>query len=193
MPTFERCDKSVNNMADALLQQFDTHQPLIDAKVKFDFVFAFCDRDEKSGEPTNNALSKGGVKCLGMARKIALKDRALGRGDAEISIDGDWWKDESISDDERRALLDHEMHHIAVKVNRYGVFDLDDLGRPKLFLRPHDYEFGWFDIIAKRHGVASIERKQAARMMLGSGQLYWPEIAALETSSTRFQKVAARH
>jgi hypothetical protein len=179
MPTFQRCPKAVNDMANELMCRFETHTPLLDARVTIDFVFAFADIDEQTQQPIGNALSKGGVKALGLCRKIPLKDRALGRSDAEISIDGQWW--EAASDAERQALLDHELHHISVKVDKRGLVR-DDLGRPVVQLRKHDYEFGWFNVIAERHGRASIERQQAAEMMCDNGQLYWPVIVRKEAA-----------
>lgn len=181
MPTFERCDKSVEALAKELLKKFDSHKPLVALDVKIDFVFAYADVDEK-GRILNDALSKGGIKALGITRKIPLKDRALGRGDAEISLDGDWWK--TVGEEEQAALLDHELHHIAVKSDKNGNVQYDDLGRPKLNLRKHDVEIGWFKCIAERHGAASQERIQAKRIMDDQGQYYWPGIApTIEISS----------
>lgn len=173
MATFQRCPQTVNDMANEILCEFETHKPLLDARVTIDFVFAFADIDEQTNQPIGNALSKNGVKAIGLCRKIALKDRAMGRADAEISLDGQWW--EQASDAERRALLDHELHHIATKTDKRGLVK-DDLGRPVLQLRKHDYEFGWFKAIAARHGRASIERQQAAEMMCDAGQYFWPGI-----------------
>lgn len=161
-------------MARELLCEFATHKPLLDARLTIDFVFAFAEIDEQTQEPKGNALSKGGVKALGLCRKIPLKDRAMGRADAEIALDGQWW--ESATREEQRALLDHELHHIAVRMDKRGLVR-DDLGRPVIQLRKHDYEFGWFAVIAARHGRASIERQQAAEMMLDAGQYFWPSIA----------------
>src|SRR6185436_8049076 len=109
MPTFQKCPPSVTDMANGLLVEYETHKPLLDARVKIDFVWAFSDKDY-DGNPTNDALRKNGVKALGMARKIPLKDRVLGRGDAEITLDGDWWKE--VDKNEQAALLDHELHHL---------------------------------------------------------------------------------
>lgn len=179
MPTFQRCPKEVNELALQILCEFETHKPLLDARVTIDFVFAFADIDEQTQEPIGNALSKNGVKALGLCRKIALKDRAMGRADAEISLDGQWW--EQASDAERRALLDHELHHIATKTDKRGLVK-DDLGRPVIQLRKHDYEFGWFKCVAARHGRASIERQQAAEMMCDAGQYFWPEISTAKAA-----------
>lgn len=186
MPTFKRCDESVSEMAQNLISSFKTHKHLLDYEVKIDFVFAYGDRDEVTTEKKNDALTKNGVKALGICRKLPLKDRAMGRADAEISIDGDWW--ETATDDDRRALLDHELHHIAVKSS-----DRDDLGRPKLGMRPHDFEFGWFKVIAQRHGMASQEQKQARRMMDEGGQFFWPDIHAAESTKGRMAKLEVSH
>lgn len=172
MSKFERCDASVNDLAAEILFEFATHKPLIDAKVTVDYVFAFADCDENTGEPRGHALTLGGYPCLGICRKMPLKDRALGRADAEISLDGDWWK--NATKDERKALLDHELHHLAVKIDKRGLLR-DDLGRPKLELRKHDFDFGWFKIIAERHGQFSIERRQAAQIVVEAGQYLFPD------------------
>jgi hypothetical protein len=105
MPTFERADKSVDALAKSLIEKFQTHKPLIAASAKIDFVMARADRDD-NGHAINDAITKNGVKALGFARKMPLKDRAMGRGDAEVCLDGDWW--EAASDEEQAALLDHE-------------------------------------------------------------------------------------
>jgi Putative phage metallopeptidase len=174
MPTFERCDKSVETLAKDLLGKFDTHKPVLALDVKIDFVFAYADVTDQ-GKILNDALTKGGIKALGITRAIGLKDRALGRGDAEIAIDGDWWK--LATEDQQAALLDHELHHLAVKSDRAGNAQYDDLGRPQIKLRKHDIEVGWFRCIAERHGAASQERIQARQIMDRAGQYFWPGIA----------------
>lgn len=98
----------------------------------------------------------------------------MGRGDAEITIDNQWW--EESTEEEKRALLDHELHHIALKIDKRGIVR-DDLGRPKIQMRNHDLEIGWFKVIAARHGDNSQERLQAKHAMNNMGQYFWPEIA----------------
>jgi len=164
-------------MALEIINAYDTHESLR-TLVKIDYVFAFPDLDETTGEPINFALTKGGLKALGIARKIPLKDRAMGRGDAEISLDGYWWQ--HTDEEEQRALLDHELTHIFATAKR------DDLGRPIIKLRKHDVEFGWFNCVAARHGEFSQERIQAASMMEIQGQFYWPAVAGmLNTTKSR--------
>jgi hypothetical protein len=174
MPTFSKCDKSVHQLATELIAKYPDHKPLEAVEIKLDLVFAFADTDEK-GRPTNDALTKNGIRALGITRAVPLKDRALGRGDAEIALDGDWWK--TASEDEQAALLDHELHHISLKADKSGNIKYDDLSRPLVKLLKHDVEVGWFKIIAARHGAASIERQQAKAIMDSQGQFYWPGIA----------------
>lgn len=172
MPTYQRCPLDINELANGILCEFETHKPLLDAKVKIDFVFAYGDVDDK-GAKVSDAITKNGVKCLGLARKVPIKERAMGRGDAEITLDHDHW--ETITKAEQAALLDHELHHLAVKIDKRGLVR-DDLGRPVLTIRPHDYDFGWFRVIADRHGKHSVEAQQAATMLEESGQLLWPSL-----------------
>ncbi len=188
MSTFQRCPKQVSDLAAAILAEFETHSLTLKAGVKFDFVFALGDRDDK-GVLISDAIKKGGVIVRGVARKIPLKDRALGRADAEIMLDGDWW--EGATDAERKALLDHELHHICPKLDKRGLVT-DDLGRPVLLMRQHDFEFGWFTIIAQRHGIASQERIQAKRIADSAGQFYWPEFISPSLPAAKPKKLAAK-
>lgn len=174
MPTYTKADKSVHNLARLLIGQYPDHKPLEAVELKLDIVFAFADTDEK-GRPLNDALTKNGIKALGITRSVPLKERAFDRGDAEIALDGDWWK--TASGDEQAALLDHELHHISLKTDKNGNIKYDDLNRPLIKLRKHDVEVGWFKIIAERHGSDSQERQQAKKIMDGAGQFFWPDIA----------------
>lgn len=175
MPTYQKAPPEINELANDILCQFETHQALLYARVKLDFVFAFGDVDEDSGEKVNDAITVRGRRVYGEARKIKLKDRAMGRGDAEICLDGDWWNYEG-TPAQKRALLDHELHHITPKVDKAGNVKLDDLGRPEIKLREHDVEVGWFSVIAARHGEDAMERIQAKNIHERFGQFFWPEL-----------------
>ncbi len=158
-------------MAEQLIKEF--HPEFEENKLRIDLLFAYGEKDD-AGEIKSPALKKNGVKALGITRKINLKDRTKGLGDAEICLDGDWW--EEADEAEKKALLDHELHHIIITA------DTDMLRRPLLRLRKHDFEIGWFAVIAQRHGSASQERIQAKAMMDRGGQYFWPEISEIEKS-----------
>lgn len=181
MPTYERADKSVERLADELLKKYETHAPLVNAGVKIDLIFARGSRDEE-GNQTGDAITHQGRRALGLAKINNLKDRVMGRGDAEIQLDGDYWP--TITDDQQAALLDHELHHLSLKSDKHGNVKFDDHGRPMLKMRKHDVEFGWFSVIAQRHGKASIEQRQAAALMEMNGQFYWPDLVPGSDSIT---------
>lgn len=173
MPTFQKCPQAVLDLANELLCEFESHKPILTSRARIDYVFAFCDRDDH-GQPKNHAIMHRGNRALGVCRKIKLKDRVLGRADAEITLDGDWWQLASVA--EQRALLDHELHHICVETDSNGKAITDDFSRPKITMRRHDYEIGWFAVIAERHGAASQECVQAAMMLDKAGQFFWPSL-----------------
>lgn len=133
-------------------------------------LFAF---DTESSLPV---LNHQGYPAGAIVRITPLKDRALGMADATIVVDRAGWL--ALSARQRNALIDHELTHLEVKTEEEeGAKDpvpvYDALGRPKLVMRKHDHQFGWFDEVAKRHGEASPEVRQARVLMEKSGQLYF--------------------
>lgn len=175
MATYQKCPAAVYKVMNELVADFEGHNSIAEASVKIDLLFAYGDRDPDTQELVSDAIKHDGVKALGKARKLSLKDRAAGRGDAEILLDGDFW--DSASEDERRAVLDHELYHIRVKTTRSGTPQYDDLRRPLLVLRKHDFQFGWFVCMAKRHGMASIECIQAEQILRKAGEELFPGFA----------------
>jgi hypothetical protein len=79
-------------------------------------------------------------------------------GDALVTLDGDRWGD--FSPRQQRAILDHELTHLELVVSDEGGVEGDDIGRPRLRLRKHDHQFGWFDAVVRRHGANSVEWSQ---------------------------------
>lgn len=133
-------------------------------------LFAF---DLESSLPV---LKHQGYDAGAVVRITPLKDRALGVSDATIVVDRAGWL--SLSQRQRDALIDHELTHLAVKTEeeegaKEPAIVFDAIGRPKLLMRKHDHQFGWFDEVAQRHGQASPEVRQAKRLMESSGQLYF--------------------
>ena len=105
----------------------------------------------------------------------SLKDRVEGKADATILLDGYQW-DHEMSEDQRKAVLDHEVMHLMLERDGEGQIVADDIGRPKLKMRLHDFHFGGFHAIAERHGPHSVEH--AAVKSLGEvgwvqGVLQW--------------------
>jgi hypothetical protein len=117
------------------------HQPLFDAGVSIDLLKAFSGSEE---DPV--PLRHHGYAALALVRICSLKDRVKGCSDAEIVLDGvkcDEW-----STDELRAILDHELTHLDLCYDKKtGKLVRDDISRPKLKIRLHDRQFGWFGLM----------------------------------------------
>lgn len=109
------------------------------------------------------ALSHHGYPAAAIVSINALKLRAQGMPDATIAISEAWWK--GASDASREALIDHELYHLQVMRDRDGGVKLDDLGRPRLSMRKHDFEIGGFDRILERHGRAAVEAMAMAAQL----------------------------
>ena len=104
-------------------------------------------------------LKCGGYPALAFVKINSLKHRIKGLKDSEITLDGQIW--ETLTEKQRRAILDHELHHLKICLDKDGGVKYDDAGRPKLSLRRHDYQMGWFREVALRHGPDSPEQYQA--------------------------------
>lgn len=183
MTTYKKPDATMREVLDEVLDEI--HERLVDAGVCVYLLVAHGARDSE-GALRSPAIKHHGVPALGLTRIVPLKQRVAGLGDAEVLIDGDRWED--LDDDERRALLDHELTHIEVLTNDDDEPVLDSAGRPKLRLRPHDHHFGWFDEVAKRHRGASQEVQQAQRFAGEAGQLYFAFAVEPKRPSKRAEK-----
>lgn len=138
----------------ALVERY--HSELAKEKVTFDLLFVINPDDEDGP-----VLSCHGVPALAVARIVPLKDRVKGCKDAEICIDQRRYEESEPA--ERDALLDHELQHFELKKKEETV-KRDNAGRPCLKMRKHDFDFGWFEAVARRHGAASPEVRQARQL-----------------------------
>jgi hypothetical protein len=169
----------LNNIINLYYQEFGA------VGVHIDLLMAFAPENE-AGEKLGPALKLRGYGCNAIVKIIGLMDRVMGRGDAQIVLDGDRW--DKLSPEQRDAILDHEMQHLIIARNVDGETVIDTHGRPKLKMRLHDREFGFFDIIAERHGEASAEVEQCKGWMEDAGAVYFPFMKTLKESRKPKQK-----
>jgi hypothetical protein len=110
------------------------------------------------------AIKVRGSEAAGCIRITKLAERTLGLGDALMTLDGermDAWTSKRL-----QAVIDHELRHLMLAKNKKtGQIQLDDEGRPKLRIRPHDFEFGWFARTAELYGEESYEVSQAREIV----------------------------
>lgn len=135
------------------------HPALRDAGVTVELVGVSASRD-KNDEAAGPALKHHGYPARAIIKIRGLEDRAAGSDDARILFDAD--AEPEWSGAELDALLDHELAHLELVTDKDGGLVHDDVGRPKLRMRVHDFEIGGFHHIAKRHGPNAGETQQVA-------------------------------
>lgn len=160
---YDQAPDEVRDRCVALIRKY--HPDLEKVALRLDLLCASTDSEDA------HAVTLGGYPCLAVVRIVSAKDRAKDVGDAEITIDRDAY--EAMTSEQRDALLDHELYHLNIVRDRAGQPKRDDHGRPKLKMRKHDFNVGWFHEIARRHGAASIEVQQATEFVHENGQLYF--------------------
>lgn len=172
MPTtFERAPKAIEAMVQHALEKY--HPELHKEGVTIDCMIARgIDKDEMDC----HALKRGGYAIDAKTQVTSLVDRARGIADAKLTIDSFDWN--RMSDKRKAALIDHELEHldlVAIKPTKKNGFEegwkRDDLGRPKLRIRPHDWELTGFKDVVERHGENSHEAAQFAAFRDEYGQL----------------------
>ena len=160
MTTYARGPKDVLDFVAEVMKKF--HDDLHKAGIKVEMLMAFPPVD-KDGEVTGPALKHDGHPCAALASIKNLKERVATGFDTRIELDNDIWAE---SDDETRAaIIDHEMCHWQLCLNDKGIVKTDEADRPKITKIEHDYQFGWFAVVARRHGQYSIEVQQAQRLL----------------------------
>lgn len=171
---YDQALPEVHGRVAALIEKY--HPELKELAVKIDLLMVSTDSE------TSPALTHGGYKALAVVRKTNSKERAHGRGDAEIVMDRDHY--EGMDPAERDALLDHELYHLVPKLDKKtGTYKRDEHGRPKFGMRKHDRQFGWFDAIAARHGKNSAEVQQANWIKDEAGQVYFGFISGIKEAA----------
>lgn len=169
MPIYEAAPTEVRERVERMMTMY--HGELEAEKVSIDLLFA-SPKPDSDGEidPESYPVKLNGYPCAAVVKVNAYKLRVLNHADAEITIDKQQW--EELSEPERDALIDHELEHLEIKRDKDGGVLRDDLDRPKIRLRKHDHQYGWFNAVARRHGEASFEVKQY-KVLLESKRQMW--------------------
>ena len=133
-----------------LMQRVEDWAPhLGHAEVKIDLLMAFGPRG-KGGELSGPALKQHGYPASALVRVRPLRERSEGLGDVQIILDGDHW--DGWGEARRAGVLDHELQHIElITESDDETPKADDVGRPRLKLRRHDWMIGGFNAVVTRH------------------------------------------
>jgi Putative phage metallopeptidase len=93
-----------------------------------------------------------GRQTLGQCKRATDLDRELAPFDFVILLQKDFWTNEAVTNEQRDALLDHELCHATVKLDPYTHEPVEDeRGHVVYRIRKHDLEE--FSEIAERHGT----------------------------------------
>lgn len=160
---YEKASSDVEGRIAKLVDDF-YHESL--SKVTIGALFVY---DTESSDPV---LTHQGYEAAGLCRIVSARERASGLPDVQIILDRAVYS--GLNAKQKNALIDHELYHIEPVLNEETneqKYDAQD--RPKLRIRKHDHQFGWFDEIANRHGEHSNEVRQAKKLIEDSGQLYF--------------------
>lgn len=104
-----------------------------------------------------------GRVTLGKCKKASDLDRELAPYDFVILLNRWFWLDSRVTDEQRQALLDHELMHAAVAYDDAGEIKRDERGRAVFRTRKHDLEE--FSDIVDRHGVWKRDIEAFARAL----------------------------
>lgn len=163
MKTYSRMPDEATARVTHLVKLF--HRDLLDAGVRFDLLSVSHDKE-------GHCLKHSGYPADAVVRATSIKERTKGAGDVEILVDEARYL--GMTEAEKDALLDHEIEHVELKIDKKTErVKLDCRGRPKVGMRKHDVQIGWFASIAQRHGIASGEVKQATRIWLDGQQTFF--------------------
>jgi hypothetical protein len=138
------------------------HPELVEAGLRVDVLEARPKTDD-AGDPVEEALRHHGYGCYATIKICGPKERGAGRGDCLLTVDAYRWPE--LGRETQMAILDHELTHLELIRSAKGAIKLDDYERPRLGIRLHDIQYGWFQSVAARHGMDSIEVQQAGHLL----------------------------
>ena len=122
------------------------HPALAEAGVTFALTF------------TSPAPRHHGYPAHAVVRVNSVRDRVEGKADVGLVICEESWEGQTA--EERLALMDHELTHLELALDRdTGRPKADEAGRPRLKTRRHDFELGGFTEVVRRHKIAAPEAR----------------------------------
>ncbi len=109
-----------------------------------------------------------GNVTLGKCKKASDLDRELAPWDFVILLRREWFENISVTNDQRRALIDHELCHCTLKLDKNSEPVEDSRGRKVYRMRKHDLEE--FSQIVERYGLYKRDLEHFAAALRRSQQ-----------------------
>ena len=176
--TYEKAPAAIQAMVEKTIEAYHPDLKAVHLTVNTIIV---CRYDKIPGGEDGDteqvhALKKSGYPIDAKIGVTSPADRARGIADCKLMIDGLEWN--KATDRQRAALIDHELEHLNTIELKPTKKDparcgpkYDDLGRPCLRIRPHDWELAGFKDVAERHGNHSHEAMQFQHFRMEYAQL----------------------
>ena len=182
--SYQPADSETMAMLDAVIAEH--HPDIQEAHVSIAVLFVFAPRGDDD-EPKGAALTLHGRPCDATIKITPIDLRALGVADAIMRIDGDRW--ERKSEDQQRALLDHEVTHLQVTIgeDEARTVKSDVCDRPVLSMRQHDFFAEGFTDVMRRHGrmAPEVEIIEAFTSTMEQADLPLPGVDVNSAPKTR--------
>lgn len=124
---------------------------------------------------------------IGKCKKSSDLDRELMEFDFVIILNREFWQEKLVEDSQRRALLDHELCHGAMKLDVDGEPVEDESERKVYRIRKHDVEE--FTGVIARHGCYKRDLEEFAAALRKSKQ---PILEGLEEKTREKASPATR-
>lgn len=162
MNTYKIADAEVDKRLRSLRKK---HHPMLDkARVRLEAFFVTTDGEDGASLRYKGSPTSCKTEILSQVNRVGSK------ADARILIDKIDW--DNATAPQRDAMLDRALTFLKVKQKEETIV-LDGNDRPKLELRVPDRVFAWFDVVAARHGEASLE-VQEAKQVIDNATTYLP-------------------
>jgi hypothetical protein len=108
--------------------------------------------------------SRDGKVILGMAKVCGAFEKQLHGFDLEILLNYDFWHHPDTRDEQRKALMDHELSHPRPIMDEdLAIPKVDENGRTCYYLRKHDIED--FADVVRRNGIWKADLEGIAGIM----------------------------
>lgn len=162
---FEKASQEVHSMVDKLLRDYhpELQMPRVsdhpDEPPAFITIRVMMASLPDDADAADRPLKKDGEPVALIVKAIPYVQRVDDRRDAEIHLDQSVWV--GLTPRQQLALLDHGISALQFSLDKYNTVKTDDLGRPRVTIRPPDWHIRGYRSVAMRWGEDAIEVRNA--------------------------------
>ncbi len=132
----------------------DHHRRLAAEKVRV-AVLMIHPPVNKDGDKIGPAIKHAGVEVAGRIKVATARERVLAEVEAIMEIDAEFW--DTLVIESQAALIDHELEHLVILIDKEGVTRRHPGNLPVLATQPDDWMLTGFRSVVDRHGAHALE------------------------------------